>query len=122
VLVGITPIHYNFSGFLKLIHDAPTFNSVNAGSSVPLRFSLAGNQGLGIFLAGYPRSQQIACDSALPLGSSEPTVSAIGLQYSPTIDQYNYVWKTNPAWTGTCRQLVVIFKDGAVHYANVWFK
>jgi hypothetical protein len=120
--VGITPIHYNFSGFLKLIHDAPTFNTVNAGSSIPLRFSLAGNQGLSVFLSGYPRSHRIACDSGAPLGSSEPTFSADGLSYNPATDLYNYVWKTSPAWSGTCRQLVVTLKDGAVHYANAWFK
>jgi hypothetical protein len=122
VLLGVTPIHYNFSGFLKLIHDASTFNSANAGSSIPLRFSLAGNQGLSIFLAGYPRSHRIACDATTRLGNSEPTQSADGLSYNPATDQYNYVWKTSSSWSGTCRQLMVIMKDGAVHYANISFK
>ncbi len=33
--------------------------------------------------------------------------------------QYAYVWKTDNAWTGTCRQLVVGLKDGTTHSA--WF-
>jgi len=92
------------------------------GSSIPLRFSLAGNQGLSIFLAGYPRSHRIACDTTTRLGNSEPTQSADGLSYNPATDQYNYVWKTSSSWSGTCRQLMVIMKDGAVHYANISFK
>jgi hypothetical protein len=37
-------------------------------------------------------------------------------------DQYSYVWKTEQVWGGTCRQLLVIFKDGSVHYSNIRFK
>jgi predicted extracellular nuclease len=124
VRVGVVPRHYTFSGFSGLIHDAPGFNSANAGSSMPLKFSLGGDQGLDVFAGGYPRSHQIACDSAAPLGDSRPTSGPGGssLSYDPESGEYNYVWKTDRAWSGTCRQLVVILKDGAVHYANVWFK
>jgi hypothetical protein len=34
---------------------------------IPIRFSLGGDQGLGVIAAGYPRSEQIPCDSAAPV-------------------------------------------------------
>jgi len=36
--------------------------------------------------------------------------------------RYNYVWKTDKAWAGKCRQLVVKFLDGSVRRANFKFK
>ena len=79
VVLGASPIHYNFSGFFKILHDAPTSNTVNAGKGVPVRFSLAGFQGADVLLAGYPRSHQIACGSNAPLGPSQPAASSDGL-------------------------------------------
>lgn len=124
VLVGLDLLHYNFTGFFQPVDNAPVLNSVKGGSSVPIKFSLGGNQGLNIFLSGYPISQQVACDTSAPLDDIEQTVTAGGssLSYDAISDQYNYVWKTDKAWAGTCRQLVVIFKDGSVHTANFKFK
>jgi len=126
VLVGLNPLHYNFTGFFQPVDNVPVLNSVKAGSSVPVKFSLAGNQGLDIFLAGYPLSQQVACGTSSSLDNIEQTVTAgsssSSLAYDATIDQYTYVWKTQKAWAGTCRQLVVILKDGSIHTANFFFK
>jgi hypothetical protein len=49
---------------------------VKAGSAVPVKFSLSGDQGLNIFEAGYPKSQQIACDSTATVDGIEQTVTA----------------------------------------------
>lgn len=89
-----------------------------------MKFSLGGYRGLDIFAIGHPRSQQIACDSTLPLQPIEATGNpgGSGLTYDPVADQYNYVWKTEKDWQGTCRQLVVIFRDGAIHSAYMRFK
>ena len=124
VVIGVNPIRFNFSGLDHLVHDAPAFNTVNAGRALPLKFSLFGFQGLDIFLGGFPRSQPIACDSAAPMGNGVPTVNpgASGLSYDATSDQYNYVWKTDKAWAGTCRRLLVVFRDGSTHYANISFR
>jgi hypothetical protein len=124
VVVGLDPLHYDFTGFFQPVDNTPALNVVKAGSSVPVKFSLSGDQGLDIFFDGYPQSQQIACDlSALP-DVIEQTVTAGGstLTYDPLTDQYTYVWKTSKAWAGTCRQLIVILKDGSIHTANFSFK
>jgi predicted extracellular nuclease len=124
VVVGVDPLHYNFTGFFQPVDNTPVLNSVKGGSSIPVKFSLGGNQGLDIFLSGYPISRPITCDLNAPLDDIEQTVTSGGssLSYDATSDQYSYVWKTNKAWTGTCRQLVVILKDGSIHYANFKFK
>ena len=124
VLVGLNLLHYDFTGFFQPVDNAPVFNSVKGGNSVPVKFSLGGNQGLDIFLSGYPISRQIVCDSSAPMDEVEQTVTAGGssLSYDPSTDQYTYVWKTNKSWAGTCRQLVVVLKDGSVHIANFSFK
>jgi hypothetical protein len=91
---------------------------------VPVKFSLGGDQGLDIFAAGYPISATIACDATADVDGIESTVSAGGssLAYDPFADVYAYVWKTDKAWSGTCRQLVIGFVDGTFQRANFKLK
>jgi TolB protein len=115
---------YSFSGFFRPVDNPPVLNSVKAGSGVPVKFSLGGDQGLDIFATGYPRSQRINCDMSTLLDAIEETVTAgsSSLSYDPIADQYVYVWKTDKAWAGTCRQLVAKLNDGTEHLANFKFK
>jgi len=124
VVVGLDPIHYDFTGFFQPIDNESVFNVAKAGSAVPLKFSLGGFQGLDIFLSGYPTSRRIACDTSVSLDEVEQTVTAGGssLTYDQASDQYSYVWKTSNAWAGSCRQLAVALRDGSVHTANFRFK
>jgi hypothetical protein len=110
---------YNFNGFFQPVDNLQTLNSVKAGSTVPVKFSLSGNQGLGIIASGYPASIQVPCDAG-PTDAIEQTVTAGGssLSYDSVADQYNYVWKTDKAWAGTCRQFVLKLDDGTYHQAN----
>lgn len=114
---------FNWSGFFQPVDNLPTFNVVKAGSGVPVKFSLNGNKGLNIFAAGYPVSQQIACASGAPTDTVEQTVTAgsSSLSYDSTTNTYTYVWKTDKAWAGTCRQLTVKLVDGTTHVANFNF-
>jgi hypothetical protein len=113
---------YNFTGFFSPVGNLPTLNSVNAGRAIPVKFSLSGNKGLSIFTANNPYSVAINCDTNAPASDITETLTAGGssLNYSP--DQYNYVWKTESSWAGTCRQLVITLNDGSVHQANFKFK
>jgi hypothetical protein len=117
-------VSYNFSGFFQPVDNLPTVNSVNAGQAIPVKFSLSGNKGLNIFAAGYPVSQQIACSSGSPTDDIEETVTAgaSSLSYDATTDQYKYVWKTDKAWKGRCRKLVLKFNDGSTREALFQFK
>jgi hypothetical protein len=115
---------YSFGGFLQPVDNLPALNIVNAGSAIPVKFSLGGNQGLAIFTAGYPASSPIPCDASGPGTVIEETVTAnnSSLSYNATTGQYNYIWKTERSWRGTCRMLVVRFNDGAEHTAKFRFK
>ncbi len=115
---------YNFAGFFQPVDNLPMVNVATAGSAIPVKFSLAGYQGLGIFAAGYPASGMVACDANEPGTVIEETVNAGGssLSYDPGSGRYNYVWKTNKAWKGTCRILIARFIDGTDHYAKFKFR
>jgi hypothetical protein len=113
-----------FSGFFQPVDNLPTLNVVKAGSAIPVKFSLNGDQGLNIFAAGFPVSISINCDTGAPQDAIEVTVTAgnSSLSYSAGTGTYTYVWKTDKAWAGMCRQLVVRLNDGTDHVANFMFK
>jgi hypothetical protein len=115
---------FAFTGFFDPIENRPALNVAKAGRAIPVKFSLAGNQGLGILAAGYPKSQQIACDSSAAINDLDSTTTAgeSDLHYDSALDQYTYVWKTNPAWANTCRQLIVGLSDGSLHRADFRFR
>jgi uncharacterized repeat protein (TIGR01451 family) len=115
---------YNFTGFFSPVANLPTFNLVNAGRAVPVKFSLSGNKGLGIFPADSPASQPISCSTTAPTSDLEGTISSGGstLSYDAGSDQYHYNWKTDSSWAGTCRALVVTLNDGTPHTAYFKFK
>ena len=119
-LVG-TPT-FDFDGFFSPVNNRPAFNTVKAGSAVPVKFSLGGDFGLDIFDEGYPKSEVIECDADADTDGIESTVTAnsSGLQYDASSDTYTYVWKTSKSWTG-CRQLVLRFSDGTTAKANFEF-
>jgi len=114
---------YDFAGFFQPVDNLPTLNLVKAGQGVPVKFSLGGDQGLDILASGSPTSWQIACDGSAPVDAIETvTLGNSGLSYNALTDTYTYVWKTNKAWAGTCRQLRVTLADGTVHAANFQLK
>jgi hypothetical protein len=115
--------HYTFTGFFKPVDNLPVSNVVKAGSAIPVKFSLNGDQGLNIIAAGYPVSSPIACDASAPSEELTETVNAGGssLSYDTTTGQYIYVWKTDKSWATSCRILVVRLSDGTDHMARFNF-
>ena len=108
---------YAFTGFFAPLSNLPAVNVVKAGSAIPVKFSLSGNQGLAIFASGSPSSQQVTCDASAPLDQVTETVTAgsSNLAYDATSDSYLYVWKTEKGWANTCRVLTVKLKDNSTH-------
>jgi len=125
IVIVLPPVTtYNFSGFFAPVDNpgagpAFTFNRVKAGSAIPIKFSLSGDQGLNIFAAGYPKSEKVACDTAGSVDDIEATVTAGGssLSYNATSDQYTYVWKTDKTWAASCRKLTMRLTDNTDHVA-----
>jgi len=114
---------FNFTGFFQPVDNSPVVNLAKAGSAIPIEFSLNGNQGLAIFIPGFPGSQNQTCTgSATDVIEQTVTANASGLTYDPLSDQYTYVWKTSKAWAGTCRKFTLGLIDGSIHEALFSFK
>jgi hypothetical protein len=102
----------------------PTVNVAKAGSAIPVKFALGGNQGLDIFRAGYPQVATVACSSNAALDTVETTVAAgsSSLQYDSTTNQYSYIWKTASNSAGTCARFDLGLNDGTTYSFQVLFK
>ncbi|MBY8875603.1 M36 family metallopeptidase [Micromonospora sp. PLK6-60] len=109
----------------------PALNTVVAGDAVPMKFTLATNRGLDILASGSPYSRLVDCDTLRtvnPDGSITPRPTPVaarnpgGAGLSANANgQYNYPWKTDPAWAGTCREFVLTLDDGYQHRAYFRF-
>jgi hypothetical protein len=117
-------VPYAFSGFKAPVEDRPVVNSVKAGSAVPVKFSLGGPQGLTIFDAGFPKAQKVDCRTGAEVNEVTDTVTAGGssLSYDAITDTYHYVWKTDKAWAGSCRRLVLGLNDSSTQSADFRLK
>jgi hypothetical protein len=123
VAITTVTVIYNFNGFFAPVLNPPAINEANAGRSIPIKFSLNGDQGLTIIVTGFPKSQAMTCDTSATITPLEPTATAgqSGLTYDPASDQYVYVWKTSKSWANTCRAFVIQFDDGTTHYLYFQF-
>jgi hypothetical protein len=113
---------YSFTGFFSPIANLPTLNVVNAGSTVPVKFSLSGFRSFNIFAPGYPASKAVTCGGDVTPPFEPTSLGSEGFTYDALLDQYKYVWQTNRRWMGTCRQLVVRLADGTEKRANFRFQ
>jgi hypothetical protein len=116
-------VGWAWRGFLLPARNAPVLNERVAGWILLLRFSLGGNRGMNILQDGYPKSVQVSCATAPAVaGTEDPTTYAPGLVFIPIIEQYIYVWKSDPAWAGTCRKFILRLNDGSEHVAYYTFR
>jgi hypothetical protein len=113
---------WGFTGFYSPVDNPPTVNTVQAGSAIPVKFGLGGDRGLSIMAAGSPASVGISCSTSAAQDAIEETVTAGQSSLNYGSGQYVYVWKTDKAWAGTCRQLLVKLVDGSTHTAYFKFK
>ncbi len=117
------PTAWPFEGFFAPVDNPPVVNVVKAGSTVPLKFGLGGDRGLDIFAAGSPASQRVACDgSSSDVLEETASPGSATLTYDAVTQRYHYNWKTDRAWSGTCRTLVLELADGSRHTAQFRFR
>ena len=114
-------ISYDFGGFFSPVDNAEV-NLAKAGSSIPVRFSLGGDQGLEV-LDGAPTFSVSECDPDADVDAVETTTTANnGLTYDAATDTYTYVWKTDKGWKGKCGVFTLKLNDGSEHTAEFQFK
>jgi trimeric autotransporter adhesin len=121
----ITSITYKFDGFRSPVDNpgtsaTPVFNSAKAGQSIPVKFSLFGNQGLDIIAGGNPKVTSVNCVTSATVDPIEEYATSTangGLTYDATANQYNYVWKTQSTYANKCFKFDLVLKDGTSHVA-----
>ncbi|HZM96869.1 MAG TPA: ExeM/NucH family extracellular endonuclease [Vicinamibacterales bacterium] len=119
---AIVSVVWSFTGFLRPVDNPPVRNRANAGSAIPLKFSLNGDQGLDILADGYPRSIASRCNASIVEDViGQPSSSPSGLTYDASSDRYVFVWKTDRRWAGSCRHLILKLRDGTEHHAEFHF-
>lgn len=111
-------VRYVFTGFFAPVNNLPVVNSVNAGRTVPVKFALGGDHGLDVLAAAS--SVAVSCSSGLadPVELTVDNPGASVFFYDATSGGYQFNWKTEKAWAGTCRRLLVRLDDGSVHTAD----
>ena len=114
-------VHYIFTGFMSPIANLPTVNSIKAGQTVPVKFGLGGDHGLDVLQGGTATSVMIGCATGAAVDLTELAVinpGASQFTYDPITTQYQFNWKTDKSWSGSCRRLLVRLDDGTVHSAD----
>jgi HYR domain-containing protein len=121
---GTFTVHvtYSWNGFFQPIDNVGVVNKAKAGQSIPVKFSLGGNQGLNILAAGYPG---FVTGSVPPADTTDDVevyaTSVPGLTYDAAADQYVYVWKTPTTLAGKSGTLQLRLADGSMHTALFTF-
>ena len=88
-----------FGGFLPPVENAPAVNNVNAGQTVPVKFSVTG-------AVTAIDSQAVDCSSFTATGEAPSALQTVGAP-AQTATQYHLNWKTDASFAGTCRKVTV---------------
>jgi hypothetical protein len=116
-------VRWPFTGFFSPVDNPPVDNVATAGSAIPVKFSLGGNRGLGVLVAGSPTATKFTCGSEpTDLIEELVTATASSFTYDAASGQYKYIWKTPKTYAGLCYQLKFTLVDGSTQVANFKFK
>jgi hypothetical protein len=92
-----------FGGFHPPVEGLPAVNHVNAGATVPVKFTLAGGGDAPLI-----DSQPVDCNTLEPTGETPAPIASPGNSgLKRRGDEYHVNWKTDGAWEGTCRRLTL---------------
>ena len=150
VVIGLNlvapAVTFHWGGFLLPTQTLPTLNDDQAGSTIRVRFSLSGASSFPIFVPGSPLMRQVNCGTLAPLEAlvsarqgtntlrpevtrwPQPVVGLLSAQsvaplaHAGDESGYNYLWSTDEAWAGSCRELVLRFIDGSQQSAVFRFR
>jgi Bacterial Ig-like domain (group 3)/YDG domain/Galactose oxidase, central domain len=120
-------VQFIFIGFLPPIDNLPTFNSVKAGQTIPVKWQLKdynGNLISDLGTLASPNgltSANINCGGGTP-DDVEELASPGGTVFRFDGTQFIYNWQTSRPWAGTCRIMTVRLSDGTTHTAQFKFK
>jgi hypothetical protein len=99
------------------VHNLPLVNTVSAGQTVPVKFSVEGGQGSSVLQSGSPSSVPVVCRAGSRTKEVEQTLDEQSSRLQVLGNTYTYAWKTDRDWAGSCRKLIVTLVDGSKHEA-----
>jgi hypothetical protein len=105
--------------FQNAVAPQPGINTVTAGDRVPLQFSADGYRELDVLTKTSPYSRQVDCTTLQTVTPGQTTITPRPLPV-PTVGTlrvndrgtFTYPWRTDAAWAGTCRELVMTTRTG----------
>jgi hypothetical protein len=107
-------VRYAFDGFYSPLVAEPATVTLRAGDGVPVKFSLRRDRGPAVVARAAWRPCFVTTnDSSMASGS---------LTYNPGPDRYTFMWATDRAWSGSCKELLLTLRDGTTHGAYVSFR
>lgn len=110
-----------FFDFSDLLRRSNSFIEVDAGSNVPMSFSLNGFNEFDIYDTPLA-SQQISCSDKALLETLQPIQMFPGDPTYNSFDFYITTWRTQVAWAGTCRRLILTFNNGTTKTMDFQFR
>ncbi|HZU77054.1 MAG TPA: PxKF domain-containing protein, partial [Dehalococcoidia bacterium] len=115
-------VYYSFSGFLAPVGNPPTVNTVHAGRTLPLKWSLHGVSALSSVVS--LEWSTVSCSSLTGATSTVDATATGGtaLRYDASADQFIDNLATQSSWAGTCQQLTLTLDDGTTHIAFFQFE
>ena len=117
-----TPV-FDFAGFFRPVKQPPDHQRGPGRKVRTGEVQLGRRPGPRHLRGRLPASGTVPADPNALLDAIETvTAGASGLSYDAVSDQYTYVWKTEKAWSGQTRQLVLKLTDGSEHTANFQFR
>jgi hypothetical protein len=113
-------------GFKPPVDNPPVLNLVNAGNTIPVKWTLrdaAGNFVRDLSAFTSVSSVRINCTSATTDPDPDVVPAGLaGLHYDLANEQFVYNWQTQRAWAGTCRRLIIgLVGNGVLPYADFKF-
>jgi Tol biopolymer transport system component len=108
---------YAFSGFGTPVDSNGSIGTAKAGDAIPLKFSLGGDQGLGV-VAGTTW-QAASCSDWSSVGAPAPGQGK--LSYNGSSDRYTDLVATGSSWKGSCLIVDLELADGTHHSVRVRF-
>jgi len=113
-------VGFDFRGFFAPVDNAPTANTMKAGSTAPIKFQVT--DGAGGYISSLSIvsvwSGVISCTSETGLEDSLETYATGGtsLRYDATANQFIYNWQS-PKAPGACYNVNIRLSDGSVKTA-----
>lgn len=113
-------------GFKPPVDNPPVLNVVNAGSTVPVKWTL--KDAIGNFYRSLGSVTSVSSKAINCTAGTDPDPDVVasglaGLKYDLTNEQFVYNWPTQKSWKGTCRRLVIgLVGNGVLPYADFQFK